>query len=239
MENNLDLLLQAKNGDDHAKEKLIEQNLGLVWSVARRFTGRGYDIEDLFQIGCIGLIKCIDKFSFEYDVKFSTYAVPMIAGEIRRFMRDDGMIKVSRSLRELSYKSLQVREKMTRILGREPTLKELSEELLIDCEEIVQAMESSVEVESIYKPIHQKEGSEILLMDKLEEKDRQEEKVLDRIVLKEVLETLEAKERTIIYLRYFAGKTQAEIGKKMGMSQVQVSRTEKKVLERMRKEMKR
>ena len=145
------------------------------------------------------------------------------------------MIKVSRSLRELSYKSLQAREKMTRILGREPTLKELSEELQIDCEEIVQAMESSVEVESIYKPIHQKEGSEILLMDKLEEKDRQEEKVLDRIVLKEVLETLEAKERTIIYLRYFAGKTQAEIGKKMGMSQVQVSRTEKKVLERMRK----
>ena len=141
------------------------------------------------------------------------------------------MIKVSRSLRELSYKSLQAREKLTRILGREPTLKELSEELQIDCEEIVQAMESSVEVESIYKPIHQKEGSEILLMDKLEEKDRQEEKVLDRIVLKEVLETLEAKERTIIYLRYFAGKTQAEIGKKMGMSQVQVSRTEKKVLE--------
>lgn len=126
------------------------------------------------------------------------------------------MIKVSRSLRELSYKSLQAREKMTRILGREPTLKELSEELQIDCEEIVQAMESSVEVESIYKPIHQKEGSEILLMDKLEEKDRQEEKVLDRIVLKEVLETLEAKERTIIYLRYFAGKTQAEIGKENG-----------------------
>ena len=163
-------------------------------------------------------LRAIDKFDLSYEVQFSTYAVPMISGEIRRFLRDDGMIKVSRSLRELSYKSLQAREKMTRILGREPTLKELSEELQIDCEEIVQAMESSVEVESIYKPIHQKEGSEILLMDKLEEKDRQEEKVLDRIVLKEVLETLEAKERTIIYLRYFAGKTQADDRKKWNVS---------------------
>ena len=209
MDDTIALIRKSHDGDKKAREELVEKNIGLIWCVVKRFY-----------------------------VQFSTYAVPMISGEIRRFLRDDGMIKVSRSLRELSYKSLQVREKMTRILGREPTLKELSEELQIDCEEIVQAMESSVEVESIYKPIHQKEGSEILLMDKLEE-NRQEEKVLDRIVLKEVLETLEAKERTIIYLRYFAGKTQAEIGKKMGMSQVQVSRTEKKVLERMRKEMKR
>ena len=232
-------MTKSHDGDKKAREELVEKNIGLIWCVVKRFYGRGAEPEDLFQIGSIGLLKAIDKFDLSYEVQFSTYAVPMISGEIRRFLRDDGMIKVSRSLRELSYKSLQAREKMTRILGREPTLKELSEELQIDCEEIVQAMESSVEVESIYKPIHQKEGSEILLMDKLEEKDRQEEKVLDRIVLKEVLETLEAKERTIIYLRYFAGKTQAEIGKKMGMSQVQVSRTEKKVLERMRKEMKR
>ena len=219
MDDTIALIRKSHDGDKKAREELVEKNIGLIWCVVKRFYGRGAEPEDLFQIGSIGLLKAI--------------------GEIRRFLRDDGMIKVSRSLRELSYKSLLAREKMTRILGREPTLKELSEELQIDCEEIVQAMESSVEVESIYKPIHQKEGSEILLMDKLEEKDRQEEKVLDRIVLKEVLETLEAKERTIIYLRYFAGKTQAEIGKKMGMSQVQVSRTEKKVLERMRKEMKR
>jgi RNA polymerase sporulation-specific sigma factor len=234
-----ELFRRIKEGDEQARELYIKGNLRLVLSVIRRFQNSSENADDLFQIGCIGLIKAIDNFDTTLQVKFSTYAVPMISGEIRRFLRDDGMIKVSRSLRELSYKSLLAREKMTRILGREPTLKELSEELQIDCEEIVQAMESSVEVESIYKPIHQKEGSEILLMDKLEEKDRQEEKVLDRIVLKEVLETLEAKERTIIYLRYFAGKTQAEIGKKMGMSQVQVSRTEKKVLERMRKEMKR
>ena len=228
MDDTIALIRKSHDGDKKAREELVEKNIGLIWCVVKRFYGRGAEPEDLFQIGSIGLLKAIDKFDFSYEVQFSTYAVPMISGEIRRFLRDDGMIKVSRSLRELSYKSLQVREKMTRILGREPTLKELSEELQIDCEEIVQAMESSVEVESIYKPIHQKEG-----------KDRQEEKVLDRIVLKEVLETLEAKERTIIYLRYFAGKTQAEIGKKMGMSQVQVSRTEKKVLERMRKEMKR
>ena len=222
MDDTIALIRKSHDGDKKAREELVEKNIGLIWCVVKRFYGRGAEPEDLFQIGSIGLLKAIDKFDLSYEVQFSTYAVPMISGEIRRFLRDDGMIKVSRSLRELSYKSLQAREKMTRILGREPTLKELS-----------------VEVESIYKPIHQKEGSEILLMDKLEEKDRQEEKVLDRIVLKEVLETLEAKERTIIYLRYFAGKTQAEIGKKMGMSQVQVSRTEKKVLERMRKEMKR
>ena len=226
MDDTIALIRKSHDGDKKAREELVEKNIGLIWCVVKRFYGRGAEPEDLFQIGSIGLLKAIDKFDFSYEVQFSTYAVPMISGEIRRFLRDDGMIKVSRSLRELSYKSLLAREKMTRILGREPTLKELSEELQIDCEEIVQAMESSVEVESIYKPIHQKEGSEILLM-------------LDRIVLKEVLETLEAKERTIIYLRYFAGKTQAEIGKKMGMSQVQVSRTEKKVLERMRKEMKR
>ena len=234
-EDTYDLIRRAQDGDEEAKTLIIEQNTGLVKKIALKFASADQETDDLIQLGYMGLLKAVYKFDPEYDVMFSTYAVPMISGEIRRFLRDDGMIKVSRSLRELSYKSLQAREKLTRILGREPTLKELSEELQIDCEEIVQAMESSVEVESIYKPIHQKEGSEILLMDKLEEKDRQEEKVLDRIVLKEVLETLEAKERTIIYLRYFAGKTQAE----MGMSQVQVSRTEKKVLERMRKEMKR
>ena len=159
----------------------------------------------------------------------------MISGEIRRFLRDDGMIKVSRSLRELSYKSLQAREKMTRILGREPTLKELSEELQIDCEEIVQAMESSVEVESIYKPIHQKEGSEIPLLDKIEEKEKKEDKILDRMLLGQLLETLNPEERRLIYLRYFADRTQTEVGKVMGISQVQVSRLEKKILENMRK----
>ena len=239
MDHTIALIQKSHEGDKAAREQLVEENVGLIWCVVKRFYGRGLENEDLFQIGSIGLLKAIDKFDLSYDVKFSTYAVPMISGEIKRFLRDDGMIKVSRTLKELSYKIFQTREKLLDLLGREPTIEELAEKMQIDKEEIVEALEAGSEVESIYKPIHQKEGNEIRLMDKLEEKDRQEEKVLDRIVLKEVLETLEAKERTIIYLRYFAGKTQAEIGKKMGMSQVQVSRTEKKVLERMRKEMKR
>ena len=152
MENNLDLLLQAKNGDDHAKEKLIEQNLGLVWSVARRFTGRGYDIEDLFQIGCIGLIKCIDKFSFEYDVKFSTYAVPLIQGEIRRFLRDSGAIKVSRSLKEMNMKVEQYRQKIKKEKGYEPEITEIAAALSFDAGDIVMAMEASMEIESLDTP---------------------------------------------------------------------------------------
>ena len=140
MDDTIALIRKSHDGDKKAREELVEKNIGLIWCVVKRFYGRGAELEDLFQIGSIGLLKAIDKFDFSYEVQFSTYAVPMISGEIRRFLRDDGMIKVSRSLRELSYKSLQVREKMTRILGREPTLKELSEELQIDCEEIVQAM---------------------------------------------------------------------------------------------------
>lgn len=163
----------------------------------------------------------------------------MITGEIKRYLRDDGILKVSRSLKETAAKAYRIREQQEKQTGREPTTQEIARELGISPEELMEAMDSYVQVESLQQTIYQGEGNTILLMDKLEEKDRQEEKVLDRIVLKEVLETLEAKERTIIYLRYFAGKTQAEIGKKMGMSQVQVSRTEKKVLERMRKEMKR
>ena len=222
MDDTIALIRKSHDGDKKAREELVEKNIGLIWCVVKRFYGRGAEPEDLFQIGSIGLLKAIDKFDFSYEVQFSTYAVPMISGEIRRFLRDDGMIKVSRSLRELSYKSLQAREKMTRILGREPTLKELSEELQIDCEEIVQAMESSVEVESIYKPIHQKEGSEILLMDKLEEKENQSERVLNRLFLEEILGKLEGEERELIYQRYFQEKTQSVIAKEMGILTVGV-----------------
>ena len=203
----------------------MEENVGLVWCVVKRFCGRGTEAEDLFQIGSIGLLKAIDKFDLSYDVKFSTYAVPMISGEIKRFLRDDGMIKVSRSLKELSY----------RRLGREPTLEEMSAELGVDKEEIVQAMEAGGEVESLYRPIHQKEGSEIRLLDRLEEKDQREEKILDRMVLRQMLETLDSRERQLIYLRYFADKTQADVGKIMGISQAQVSRMEKRIIENLRK----
>ena len=237
MDHTIALIRKSHEGDKEAREQIVKENVGLVWCVVRRFYGRGAEPEDLFQIGSIGLLKAIDKFDLSYDVKFSTYAVPMISGEIRRFLRDDGMIKVSRSLKELSYKILQERERMTRSLGREPNLQELSEKLGLEREEIVQAMESATEVESLHKPIHQKEGSEIRLMDKLEEKDQREEDVLDRIVLQEALETLEPEERQLIYLRYFANKTQSDVGKSMGISQVQVSRMEKRILQRMKNNM--
>ena len=226
---------KSHDGDKEAREQLVEENVGLVWCVVRRFYGRGTEAEDLFQIGSIGLLKAIDKFDLSYDVKFSTYAVPMISGEIKRFLRDDGMIKVSRSLKELAARSLQAREKLTDRLGREPTLEELSVEMGVDKEEIVQAMEAGSEVESLYRPIHQKEGSEIRLLDKIEEKERREERILDRMVLKQLIESLEPKERQLIYLRYFAEKTQSDVGKIMGISQVQVSRLEKRILEDLRR----
>ena len=235
MDHTITLIRKSHDGDKEAREQLVEENIGLIWCVVRRFGGRGVEMEDLFQIGSIGLLKAIDKFDLDYDVKFSTYAVPMISGEIRRFLRDDGMIKVSRSLKELSYRSLKAGEKLTDRLGREPTMEELSEELGVEKEELVQAMEAGGEVDSLYRPIHQKEGSEIRLLDKIEEKEKSEDKILDRMMLKELLETLNADERRLIWLRYFADRTQSDVGKIMGISQVQVSRMEKRIMENLRR----
>ena len=235
MDHTIALIKKSHDGDKAAREQLVEENVGLVWCVVKRFYGRGTDAEDLFQIGSIGLLKAIDKFDLSYDVKFSTYAVPMISGEIKRFLRDDGMIKVSRSLKELSWKSLKAGERLTDRLGREPTMDELSEELGVEKEELVQAMEAGGEVDSLYRPIHQKEGSEIRLLDKIEEKEKSEDKILDRIVLKQLLESLDPQERRLIWLRYFADRTQSDVGKIMGISQVQVSRMEKKIMENLKK----
>ena len=235
MDHTIALIKKSHDGDKEAREQLVEENVGLIWCVVKRFHGREAETEDLFQIGSIGLLKAIDKFDLSYDVKFSTYAIPMISGEIKRFLRDDGMIKVSRTLKELSYKSLQAGEKLTGELGREPTVEELSAELGVEKEELIQAMEAGTEVDSIYRPIHQKEGSEIRLLDKIEEKERREDKILDRIVLKQLLESLDTEERRLIYLRYFADKTQSEVGKMMGISQVQVSRMEKKIMAELRR----
>lgn len=235
MDHTIALIRKSHDGDKEAREQLVEENVGLVWCVVKRFYGRGTEAEDLFQIGSIGLLKAIDKFDVSYDVKFSTYAVPMISGEIKRFLRDDGMIKVSRSLKELSYKSFQTRERMTAEMGREPTIEELSEAMGIEKEELVQAMEAGGEVESLYRPIHQNEGTQIRLLDKIEEKEKREEKILDRLVLKQLLDTLDAQERQLIYLRYFADRTQSDVGKIMGISQVQVSRMEKRIIENLRK----
>ena len=235
MDHTIALIQRSHEGDKAAREQLVEENVGLIWCVVKRFYGRGLENEDLFQIGSIGLLKAIDKFDLSYDVKFSTYAVPMISGEIKRFLRDDGMIKVSRTLKELSYKIFQTREKLLDLLGREPTIEELAEKMQIDKEEIVEALEAGSEVESIYKPIHQKEGNELRLMDKLEEKEHREEKILDHMLLQQLLGTLEKEERTLIYMRYFQDKTQSQVGKELGISQVQVSRMEKKIMENLRK----
>ena len=235
MDHTIALIQKSHEGDKAAREQLVEENVGLIWCVVKRFYGRGLENEDLFQIGSIGLLKAIDKFDLSYDVKFSTYAVPMISGEIKRFLRDDGMIKVSRTLKELSYKIFQTREKLLDLLGREPTIEELAEKMQIDKEEIVEALEAGSEVESIYKPIHQKEGNENRLMDKLEEKEHREEKILDHMLLQQLLGTLEKEERTLIYMRYFQDKTQSQVGKELGISQVQVSRMEKKIMENLRK----
>lgn len=235
MDHTIALIRKSHDGDKEAREQLVEENIGLIWCVVRRFGGRGVEMEDLFQIGSIGLLKAIDKFDLDYEVKFSTYAVPMISGEIRRFLRDDGMIKVSRSLKELSYRSMKAGEKLTDRLGREPTMEELSRELGVEKEELVQAMEAGGEVDSLYRPIHQKEGSEIRLLDKIEEKEKSEDKILDRMMLKELLETLNSDERRLIWLRYFADRTQSDVGKMMGISQVQVSRMEKRIIESLRK----
>ena len=226
MDDTIALIRKSHSGDKAAREQLVKENVGLVHCVVKRFLERGAEREDLFQIGSIGLLKAIDKFDLTYNVKFSTYAVPLISGEIKRFLRDDGMIKVSRSLKEIAYKSVR---------GREPTIEELSEEVGVEREELVQAMEAGCEIESIYRPVHQKEGSEIRLLDKLEEKEKREDKILDLIVLKELLETLDEEEKQLIFLRYFADRTQSDVGKIMGISQVQVSRSEKRIIEKLRK----
>lgn len=230
------LIRRSHEGDEEARAKLVEENKGLVWCIVKRFLHRGVEAEDLFQIGNIGLLKAIDKFDLSFDVRFSTYAVPMISGEIKRFLRDDGMIKVSRSLKELAVKACREQERMTEELGRDPTILELSEELGVEREELAMALEASGEIESIYKPVFQKDGQEIRLMDRLSEKTGQEEKILDHILLNQLLLTLNTEERQLIYLRYFADWTQSQVGKEMGISQVQVSRMEKKILRQMREQ---
>ena len=234
MDHTIALIRKSHDGDEEARTQLVEENVGLIWCVVRRFLGRGVESEDLFQIGSIVLLKAIDKFDFSYEVKFSTYAVPMISGEIQRFLRDDGMIKVSRSLKELAYKAFLAREKLQEILQREPTLEELADKMQIEKEELVMALEASGEVESLYKPVYQKDGNEVPLLEKLEEKESQEEKVLNKMLLSKLLEELDKEERQLIYMRYFANKTQMEIGQALGISQVQVSRMEKRILKRMR-----
>jgi len=235
----LELIQEAKKGNKEAQSALVEKNLGLVWSIVRRFQNRGYETEDIFQIGCIGLIKAINKFDCSFDVKFSTYAVPMIIGEIKRFIRDDGIIKVSRSLKELSNKARVTKEIMTKELGREPTISEISSRLEIPVEELVMAMEASCSPESLYSTIGEGDNSSTLLIDRINNEGNDNEiDLVDKIDLRKVLDTLKPREKQIIILRYFKEKTQVQIAKMLGISQVQVSRIEKKILEDIRKKIK-
>lgn len=230
MDRTTTLIEKSHQGDEEARAQLVQENAGLVWCVVKRFLHRGAEAEDLFQIGNIGLLKAIDKFDLSYEVKFSTYAVPMISGEIKRFLRDDGMIKVSRSLKELAYKSCACRERLQEAWGREPTITEIASELKVETEELLMAMDASSEIESLHKTIYQKEGQELRLMDKLPEQEEQEDRILDHMLLQELLTYLDKEERRLIYLRYFANQTQSQVGKELGISQVQVSRMEKRIL---------
>lgn len=234
MEQTLALLECAHKGDKKARDKLIEDNMGLVWSVVKRFKNRGVELEDLFQIGSIGLIKAVDKFDCSYDVKFSTYAVPMIMGEIKRFLRDDGMIKVSRSLKELSVKLYMLKEQMEKETGQEPSLVELADRLEISPEEAAEALDAYRDVESLHKVIGNSEGNEIELMDRLENNIDENECVMNRMMVKKLLDTLEGQERQVVWMRYFQDMTQVSIAKELGLTQVQVSRMEKKILQRLR-----
>ena len=234
MDEILALIGRAHQGDKRAREILTENNMGLAHSIARRFQNRGVEMEDLIQIGCIGLLKAIDKFDTSYDVRFSTYAVPMITGEIKRFLRDDGMVKVSRSLKETAAKAYTVREELFLKEGKEPRMEEIARELGITREELVLAMDSQGQVESLQKTIYQSDGNEISLEDKLPLEENQQEMVVNRMFLEQALGTLDRKERELIYLRFFQDRTQSSIAKRMGMSQVQVSRMEKKILNRLR-----
>ena len=234
MDHTLALIGRSHQGDKEARDTLFKENTGLIYSVAKRFLGRGVEMEDLFQIGSIGLLKAVDHFDPSYEVRFSTYAVPMIVGEIKRFLRDDGILKVSRSLKENCGRIYQAKEKLEKELGREPGLDEIAAEVELSLEEVILALESTAEVESLHKTIYQGDGNDISLMDRLPEKENGQEQALDRIFLDEMLHSLDARERQLIGMRYFQNRTQTEIAAELGVSQVQVSRMEKRILKKLK-----
>jgi RNA polymerase sporulation-specific sigma factor len=229
-------LLQAmQNGDTSAREKLVNGNLRLVLSVIQRFNNRGEYVDDLFQVGCIGLMKAIDNFDLSQNVKFSTYAVPMIIGEIRRYLRDNNPIRVSRSLRDIAYKALQVRDNLINKCSREPTIGEVARELKLPREEIIFALDAIQEPISLFEPIYHDGGDPIFVMDQISDEKSQESGWLEGIAVREALRRLNNRERLILTLRFFEGKTQMEVADEIGISQAQVSRLEKAALLHLRK----
>lgn len=233
-EETMKFIKEAQKGSEEAKDILVNKNIGLVRSVLKGFTNRGYDTEDLFQIGCIGLLKAIDKFDTSYNVKFSTYAVPMIIGEIKRFLRDDGIIKVSRSLKQTTIRVRTASEKLAKELGREATIQEIADEIGMDKEDVVVALDSNYQPDYLHDIIHESDGSPLFLIDKISSDEHDEKDIIEKIILKEMLSKLKPRDRQIIVMRYFKDKTQVEVAKMLGISQVQVSRIEKRILKDMR-----
>ena len=223
-----ELIARAQSGDDDARKKMIEGNTRLVWSIVQRFSSRGVELDDLFQIGCIGLMKSVDKFDLKYEVKFSTYAVPMIIGEIQRFLRDDGMVKVSRSIRELNFKIRHATENYMKTNEKPPSMAELAEILDVSIDDIIMATDAMRDPASLHEQLYENDGDSVTLMDQM--RDEKSQLPFDYIPLKEVLKRLGKREQSIIYLRYFVDLTQTEIAERLGISQVQVSRLEKKIL---------
>lgn len=231
------LLARAKDGDSLAREKLVEGNLRLVLSVIQRFAGRGENADDLFQVGCVGLLKAIDNFDISQNVRFSTYGVPMIIGEIRRYLRDNSAIRVSRSMRDTAYRVLQAREKLQREQQREPTVEQIARELGIRREEVVFAMDAVCDPVSLFEPIYSDGGDAVCVMDQVRDTKNTDEDWLEQIALKEAMARLSERERQILALRYSDGKTQMEVSSEIGISQAQVSRLEKNAIKSIKKNM--
>jgi len=232
-----ELFVRMEKGDLEARNELIKGNLRLVLSVIQRFNNRGEYVDDLFQVGCIGLMKAIDNFDLSQNVRFSTYAVPMIIGEIRRYLRDNNPIRVSRSLRDIAYRSLQVRDSLLNKLSREPTINEIAEELAVPREEIIYALDAIQEPVSLFEPIYHDGGDPIYVMDQISDEKNEDTAWLEGISIREAMRKLSERERRILMLRFYEGKTQMEVAEEIGISQAQVSRLEKAALNHMRKHM--
>jgi len=231
-----ELIKRSQAGDQMARDSIVGHNMRLVWSVVQRFINRGYEPDDLFQIGCIGLLKSVDKFDLSYDVRFSTYAVPMIIGEIQRFIRDDGTVKVSRSLKETNNKIRKAKEELSKTLGRMPTINEIATYMEITPEDVVLAQEASRAPSSIHETVYENDGDPITLLDQIA--DNHETNWFEKFALKEAIKQLDDRERLIVYLRYYKDQTQSEVAERLGISQVQVSRLEKKILQQMKDKIK-
>ena len=238
-EEDIQKIEKAQSGDKNALEELIEENNGLIWSIVKRFYGRGHEPEDLYQIGCLGFIKSIKRFNTDFEVKLSTYAVPYMIGEIKRYIRDDGPVKVSRSIKDLGIKIRELqREKMNK-QGKEPKIQEIAKELNVDLDDVILAMEATNSVESIEgtKHINNKDGKSISLLDTLSTDKNEEETITNKLAIGQLIKDLNDREKEIILLRYYKEKTQAQVAKILGISQVQVSRLERKILENMKRKM--